>query len=325
MNPDTPTTPPAPNPTAATDTPEPAVTPITNPAPVPGKRRSLLLVLTAIIVVVAIAVFLFIRYADSGSAFDKALSNALETQNFTQYNTAGASHLTIKYDVADPRNPRVETEGKLVQGDTTTAFNGYGTFKDSYVKFTTFTTGGESVPQAALDKWFQVRKNGFDASGGYFSALFQNDPHSAFFGDLIFGNFSKNDRSKLMAYIRDHKVYTVDETKAQHGTYEGNPVIIYDMTENKDALTSFNKMAGQMVGLSGSQLNQDMENLHFPGAAKVYISEKTKRFVHIDVSSSSVDYTDYGTTKLGGAPTPQTTFEQFENLIVHQPSATSTI
>ena len=71
-----------------------------------------------------------------------------------------------------------------------------------------------------------------------------------------------------------------------------------------------------MIGVPSAQLNQDIRNQHYAGAAKVFVSESTKQFVHVQVSSSSLDYYNYGATNIGAAPTPQTTFEQFENWVI---------
>ena len=121
----------------------------------------------------AILIYLSVHPTKSDNLFDTALTNALQTNSFTQTNTNGVSDLTIQYDVSNPSDTKVQSSGKLDQGNSVTAFNGYGTFKDSFIKFTTFTTDNKSVPQIALNKWFQVRKSGFDASSGYFSTLFQ--------------------------------------------------------------------------------------------------------------------------------------------------------
>lgn len=298
-------------------------------APRPRFSKKFALVIAVVVLLVIIGIGAYLYATTRTNLFDQALGNALRTDNFTQLTTAGSSHLTIMYDVSAPASSRVQTEGKIDLDGTVTAFDGYGTFKDSYMKFTTFTTAGKSVPAAALDKWFQVRKDGFDASGGYFSALFQNDPHTAFFGDLIFGNFSKNDRDKLLAYVHQHNVYKVDESKVQHQSYKGQKVAVYAMTENQQALEGFNKLVGGMIGLSSSQLTQDLSNLHYAGTVKLYVAESTKQFVHVSVESTpggptTVDYSNFGTTKFGGAPKPQTTFEQFEDLLLSEPSNTNT-
>ena len=289
-----------------------------------SKRTYWIIGLAVVVVVVAgLSIYFTSRSISSsaGNLFDQALSNALHTKNFTQENASGPSRLSIKYDVSVPSNTKVQAAGNLNQGDNVTAFNGYGTFQDTYIKFTTFTTAGKSVPPAALDKWFQVRKAGFDASNGYFAVVFQNDPHAAFFGDLIFGNFSKSDRDKLLIYLRQYNVYRIDSTKIQHINYRGERLAAYQVIEDKAALAGFNKLVGKMVNLPASELAQDINNLHFAGQAKVYISESTKQFVGVEVGATSIKYTNFGTTALGEAPTPQTTFEQFENLVATNPTS----
>lgn len=302
-------------------TPQPSQDHFGTTAQPPSFKRPRLWTTGAVIVVIgitALATFFFNHSQSPNSLFDTALNNALQTRNFTQTNSdvASPSYVTIQYDVSDPANTKVQSEGKLTQGDTLIKFNGYGTFKDSFIKFPQYTAAGKSVPPAALNKWLQIRENSFDASNGYFAMLFQNDPHSAFFGDLIFGNFSTMDRSKLMDYLHQHPVYKFDTSKVKHQTYKGQAVSVYEVTEDQKALGDYNKFVGNMIGLSASQLSQDLDNTHFAGTAKLYISESAKRFVHIEVSSARVDYYDHGTTKLGSAPASQMTFEQFENLAV---------
>lgn len=274
----------------------------------------LILILAAIIAFIVLAVM---HGINSGNLFDQALGNALSTKNFTQYNTDGKSYMTIQYDVSKPSDTIVRSDGKLAPSGSTIAFNGYGTFKNSFMKFTTFTSDGKPAQPGALNKWFQVRKDGFDASSGYFAALFQNDPHASFFGDLIFGNFSPSDKSKLLNYIHQHNVYKIDPKKVQHTTYKGEKVAVYDMTENKDALIAFNKFVGNLIGLSSSDVSQDTSNLNLAGSAKMYVSESSKQFIHLQTKDSTVDYNKYGSTNVGGAPAPQTTFEQFENQLLN--------
>ncbi|MGH7195913.1 MAG: hypothetical protein ACREGA_04000 [Candidatus Saccharimonadales bacterium] len=277
-----------------------------------GKSPLLALLIVVVLVIVigggAFALF-HSKQPAPNEVFQDAVASALSTSQLAQQTVVtGTSNATesTRYDLADMKNPKVSTDTSVTPSKTYgLQYKGYATLSDSYLILESAGVKGQSSGQSASQpkKWLQVRR------GNSLSSVIKGgsipDPAVELFGDFIFGNFPAKQRSQLVAYTINNNIYQYDADKVAKSTLNGQPVFVYDITENVPKLKLLNQKAAADMGM-----NSDLYKTLFTAAGadyaktgKLYISVKQHRLLKVVTKSGgSTGTTTYKYDNLPAMP-----------------------
>ena len=310
---------------------------IGKPAAAPKSRKIAKLVLIGVLVIIAIVIaFIFMQSQgqdDSGAKLENAISNSFSVNNFTEKVTVDKSNIELRQDASDNHNPRLS--GTMSVADLGVKIDGYASLSDSFIKYTSLGSlvAADDMAAKLANKWVQIRRNGQLPSGytpqANVEAVF--DPRVSIYGDRVVGNFTSEEQATLTKEIKDKHVYDYDPTTVKTTVIDGQAATQYDITVNVDALKAFNKMAGQMAGISSADLDRviAMASLDDYRNAKVvwYVADDSHQVIRIVSTESNktvtVDYTDIGSTVLTTEPTAVFQYTDFSALL--QGNATASI
>lgn len=268
---------------------------------------------------------------DPDELFQTALVNALSTKSLTQTVTADKDSITLQYDVADVKKPRVAGSAELPSLENI-QLDGYATTSDSFFRYKKAGDSFRGDVSAVMGKWIQLRKDGAsppDAglNGGLVKIF---DPHLAVHGgSYAFGDFAAADRQALLDLIRDEGLYMYDPLKVTETTAENQAVLQYEVTVSYNALKKFGQkllaITSAEESVTGSLLMDISEDI----VIDMLISPATGNVVKIVDKSDEPDitilYSDINTTVLEPAPKPSLQQAEFQALIPNDPSISAPV
>jgi hypothetical protein len=248
--------------------------------------------------------------------FSQSLSNNLSTsllEKQTNIQTSlGISKTIVHFDISNVKNARVAYDLSFDNQYThqSLTMKAYADAKNSLAGAYTGDIILTSNLAPTLNKWLVLRNNGV-TDAVYAQALTQPatsylrafpDSRLMLFGQVIFGNFSKKDRSEIMAYIMNNHIYSYTAKDVVHSTLNGRQVNIYDTTINTAKLKILNYQAAAIFGINAHELDTSTvgKNLYKVKYAKMYIDVDSKQLLRVDekisVGSQAMTtvYSNYG-------------------------------
>jgi hypothetical protein len=308
-----------PPPPGMVDTPVPPV--MINQPPVANKMNRKRNILLAVVIIVLLGLGgIGWQWQNQQNTpedvFTGAISKLLSTKTITQSTSDGSSSEVINYDASNVKAPIVSVAISLKSSNLTNKLSGYGTLKDSYLKYTSFGSAAiDAKVPTLVNKWIQLRQNGVNLKGVDAVSEDLADPRSIVFGDLMIGNFTASDHQKLLDYIATNKVYKYDSSKVTTATVNGSKAYVYPLTENISKLKELNKKVAALMGIPAADIEPSLAQLTTPSNAKVYVDINTKQIVKYTATQDGVtatgSYSGYNTTSLPAQPKAAMTWEQF--------------
>ncbi|HEX3082341.1 MAG TPA: hypothetical protein VHQ86_03735 [Candidatus Saccharimonadia bacterium] len=278
--------------------------------PQQGSRKILPIVIIVLVLVLGVGGFAYYNYMRTpDQVFRSAFSNALSLKSFTQTGDQSGAHVEIKYDVENTHDPRVSATVKVsADGKEVANIEGYGTFSNTYVKYTDIA----GVSSGLLNKWVQLRRNGtlpsYIQPATTFFPIF--DPQYSLLGQAIFANVPRADRNALVDYIVKNQVYKYDAQKVVKTKVEGADVFKYDVSlQHMDTL---NEKAAKILGITDPDAlkliaRSDVELTN----ATLYISINSPKLVKVTTSDATIEYSAFNNTKLPDEPHADLQYQQF--------------
>lgn len=247
--------------------------------------------------------------------FRGAFSRALSTNSVRQVTLSGDGTVTVSYDVSNVKNPRLSSQlnSLTIDAGPLEQISGYSTFSNTYIKF----TGGlvtTYLPSNAVNKWIQTRTNGTSHISAASTGLV-SDAQQIFFGNIVFGNFSRKDRGTIMDYIAKHPLYTYDTKQVTKTIVNNHHVFAYDVKTNEKNLEGYNKLIGTIVGQQPEITSSDYDQLA-AGSTIIYIDSSSKEIIkgktqNTDGSTTTTTYDQYDQAQVGTEPKAQLSWDTF--------------
>lgn len=288
-------------------------------SPVSPRRSSkVLLISLAGVFVVALGTSLWWQnhQASPQEVFTGALTKLMSTKTVTQSTSGSNISESFAYDGSNIKNPKVNISVALKSSGLTNKLSGYGTLRNGYMKYTSFGSPAidDKVP-SLVNKWIQLRKDGVVLKDVDAESEGMVDPRVLAYGDLMVGNFSANDRQKLLDYITANKIYGYDVKHVTTSIVHGSKVYVYPVTENVSKLKELNKKVAAIMGVSDSDIKTALDQLGTSGTTKLYVDIHSKQIVKYtttqDGETVTGAYTDYDTTSLPAEPKADMTWDEF--------------
>lgn len=251
--------------------------------------------------------------------FQTALTNALQTKNFTQKVTDDNRTIERSVDVGIVASPRIT--GKASIKDTATSFEAYANRDNTFVKLT--KSPSLSARPALAGTWVQVRKDAtlLDNSGtGGTSMDVLFTPMTALFGSFIFGNYQPADRDALLSIINDQIVYRYDPSSVVQASVDGQAVSQFKVTVSASGQQALAAKAQQIAGIDQVRISQAATIARLSGSSNshliVSVSNNEQRIVQVATDADkNVETVHYGgmdiTQVMDRAPQPQAVWDDY--------------
>lgn len=283
----------------------------------------MIIAVVALIIVVgggAIGFALWQKSLNSPAAvFKDAIVNSLATSYMQEDISSQGNTATVLVNDSNPSQPKSDTQVTLNIFGMNMTMEGYGSTTNGFVKMSMKKTGNSQI-DSVLGKWTQVETNGQLAKGANSSILGLIDPYQMILGQWITGNFGSSQRAMLANYAVTQNVYNYDAAKVTSGTVNGQPVYVYNVTLNQNALKNYNHQVGQALGLQSSKVNTELSN---GGAANVKsasidIYKNSKEIAKVNTvdptdGNSTITYSFGSSIQFPSQPSAQVSYTQFQS------------
>lgn len=303
-----------------------------NPAidvPVNGATQKKFSATKMIIAVVALIVFvgggatgfaLWQKSLNSPAAvFKDAIVNSLATSYMQEDISSQGNTATVLLNDSNPSQPKSDMQLTLNIFGTNVTMAGYGTSSNGFVEMNMKKTGDAQIDNV-LGKWAQVETNGRLAKGANSSTMALVDPYQEILGHWITGNFSVSERTSLANYAVDKNVYEYNASKVTSSTVNGQPVYVYNVTVNQNALKNYNLQVGQALGLSSSKVSNELSNGGIANvkSSLIDIYKNSKQIAKVNTvdptdGNSTITYTFGSSVQFPSQPSAQITYSQFQS------------
>ncbi|HVS58624.1 MAG TPA: hypothetical protein VHD60_02685 [Candidatus Saccharimonadales bacterium] len=286
-----------------------------------GKLKLLLAIVIVVVVLGGAGAGAYMWYKQQNSPdhiFKVAVSNLFKTKSVTQTAKSSDVNGTVKYDVANIKDPKISAAVTVKSSDVTFDMATYGTLQNSYLKFKSFGNSTlDSYFSDVTNKWVQLRKDGTVPANINTNFSDMADPRVFVFGDFIFGNFSSSQQKTLTDFVVSNNIYKYDSKAVTTTTLDGKKTYVYPITENVSKLKDLNTKAAGYLGLSTADIKTALASVGGNDSVKLYVDASTKEFVKVTLTSDGSPvtntYTDYDSTTLPSEPSADITWAQLEN------------
>lgn len=269
--------------------------PIADPAIEGNERKKMtfrvVLVLLIILVIISAGLFLY-WYLNYNSpqeklyrAFESSLSTAYVERKYSTtyrgYAYTAEVRADVKSDFTNPVSPKSSADFRsdTTSGSEKVTYEAEYVFqeKDKYMAKIKGKVEGSLAAKVESGQWYQMRSS--TAGVGNANYYLDQTPKRQMFNTsqavLPMGNFTTDQQSRLMNYIKTHNVYTMIKSEPQQDT------TLYTLALSTDALNGLNKEIASMLNVKPVYV------------ASKYLSGASKLTIAVDERSGKITQTKY--------------------------------
>jgi hypothetical protein len=249
-----------------------------------------IVILLLLIIVGGVGAYFWWQYNQPEASFYRVLENNLKINYVERKYTAtylGSAYdaklqADAKTDFTKPESPKssvsLHSDTTASGGETVTHETNYiMPGADTYMAMLHEKPQGSLSSKVATDQWYQMRFNsaGLDSIDYYLDQSPKQRMFNSPQGMLPIGNFTADQRSGLMNYIKAHNVYTMTKSETEQN------ITTYTVTLNTDALNGLNNEIATTLGVKPIYI------------ASKYLSGASKLTIVVDNKSEQVKQTSY--------------------------------
>lgn len=219
-------------------------------------KKMIAIIIISVLLVAAIAIGLFFllngnkKQENDNSpeqVFKQAIEKGLSTKNYTtsQYMGDGEYRYVSNVDVEDVRKSRVYTQLDLSpESDRIFAKQAFSTIDELYYREAPSTRS-----QNTKSDWYRARSQNDDgkSSLGFLKDL---EAYSYVFGQFIIGNYSEDNKSKIIAKIEELQPYSFDVNEVKTEDINGEVVYVYTVKANVDKVVALNRYVASLLNVN---------------------------------------------------------------------------
>ena len=264
------------------------------------------------------------------TVFKQAITNGFMTAQVQAKMTAGDTNSVNTYDFSSLKNPLVSSQSTIIRYGAPFGIAGYGSATNTYISYTDLPS---SVPAATVtsikNAWVHVRSNGLLPQKVGANIAYVSDPRYQAFGAIIYGNFPKLTRDKLVQYSLNQHVYKYQLTQVTHQTVDGEKVLVFPVTINTGFLKILNISAANAEGFAPTDIQATLDNLDNlkESTVKIYVSLSSHRIVRLDVTklgqTTSTVYGRFNSATVSDEPPTKLFWQDFAAVQLQMDLATA--
>lgn len=156
--------------------------------------------------------------------------------------------------------------------------------------------------------WAKEDLTGDVASADLIAAIAGNVP------SFPVAQLSKEQRSKIMTYVRDNKVFEFNQNEIKKTTKDGRKVYEYTVTIHPESYIAMMKLIGEMTGINEHEsIDPSLYKDQAPVTETISIDVMSRRVLSVvDGSGVTEKYSSYGTIRAMDLPKDTITFEELQ-------------